>query len=83
MIEQSRNEGLESSQVCFETLEAFARMKVQEFLQQVLEEEVSALLGRGKHGRGAGSTAGARGSRRWIRQAGAAMAMPSHGGLRC
>ena len=51
MKEQSRDCAVESSQVCFETLEAFARMKVQEFLQQVLEEEVSALLQRGKHGR--------------------------------
>ena len=48
MKEQSRDCAVESSQVCFETLEGFARMKVQEFLQQVLEEEVSALLGREK-----------------------------------
>jgi transposase-like protein len=32
----------------FESLEAFARGKVQEFLQMLLEEEVTALLGRGK-----------------------------------
>jgi transposase-like protein len=51
MKEQNRNEAVESSQVCYETLEAWTRMKAQEFLQQVLEEEATALLGRGKHGR--------------------------------
>ena len=51
MKEQNRNEAVESSQVCYETLECWARMKVQEFLQQVLEEEATALLGRGKHSR--------------------------------
>jgi transposase-like protein len=51
MNEQSRNEAVESSQVCYETLEQWARSKVQAFLQQVLEEEVTALLGREKHDR--------------------------------
>jgi putative transposase len=51
MKEQSRDEAVESSQVCYETLEPWARSKVQEFLQQVLEEEVTALLGREKHDR--------------------------------
>lgn len=51
MNEQSRNEAVESSEVCYETLEPWARMKVQEFLQQLLEEEVSALLRRDKHDR--------------------------------
>lgn len=51
MKEQSRNEAVESSQVCYETLDRFGRMKVQEFLQGLLEEEARALLGRGKHGR--------------------------------
>jgi transposase-like protein len=51
MNEQSRNEAAPSSDVCYETLEPWARMKVQEFVQQLLEEEVSALLGRGKHDR--------------------------------
>ena len=51
MNEQSRNETVESRQVCYETLEPWARMKVQEFLQQLLEEEVTALLGREKHAR--------------------------------
>jgi len=51
MKEQNRNEAAESRQVCYETLEPWARMKVQEFLQQLLEEEVTALLGREKHAR--------------------------------
>ena len=51
MKEQNRNEAIESSEVCYETLEPWARRKVQEFLQQLLEEEVTALLGREKHGR--------------------------------
>jgi len=51
MKEQNRNEAVESSRVCYETLEACARSKVQEFLQQLLEEEVTALLRRGKHHR--------------------------------
>jgi transposase-like protein len=55
MKEQNRNEAAESRRVCYETLEPWARMKVQEFLQQILEEEVSMLLGRKKHGRRAAS----------------------------
>jgi len=51
MKEQNRNEAVESSQVCYETLEQWARSKVQDFLQQVLEEELTALLGRERHGR--------------------------------
>lgn len=51
MKEQSRNETEESSQVCYETLEPWARMKVQQFVQQLLEEEVNGLLGRDKHDR--------------------------------
>jgi len=51
MKEQSRKQALESSQVCYETLEPWARVKIQEFLQGLLEEEVSALLRREKHSR--------------------------------
>src|SRR5687768_14559557 len=36
------------STVTLETLEAFARSKVQEFIQALLEEEVTALLGRAR-----------------------------------
>jgi transposase-like protein len=42
------------SKVCWENLEAFARGKVQEFLQAVLEEEVTELLGRTKSARRTG-----------------------------
>jgi transposase-like protein len=38
----------EPSRVAWETLEEFARQQVQRFLQAVLEEEVTELLGRGK-----------------------------------
>ena len=38
----------DASTITWETLEAFARAKVQEFLQALLEEEVTALLGRAK-----------------------------------
>src|ERR1041385_6598626 len=34
--------------VCWENLEEFARLKIQEFLQGLLEEEVTSLLGRPK-----------------------------------
>jgi transposase-like protein len=42
------------SKVCWENLEQFARLKVQEFLQALLEEEVTELLGRAKSERRAG-----------------------------
>lgn len=51
MNELSRNEAIELSQVCFETLGHWTRMKVQEFVQQLLEEGVNALLRREKHDR--------------------------------
>jgi hypothetical protein len=50
MEQQSRNEAVESSEVCYETLEHWTRMKVQQFVQELLEE-VNALLQRGKHDR--------------------------------
>ncbi len=40
--------GAEASIVTWETLESFVRVKVQAFVQDLLEEEVTALLGRGK-----------------------------------
>jgi transposase-like protein len=45
--ESNRSEG-EKSRVSYESLEEWAREKVREFLQRVLEEEVTELLGRGK-----------------------------------
>ena len=40
--------GAEASIVTWETLESFVRVKVQAFVQDLLEEEVTELLGRGK-----------------------------------
>jgi hypothetical protein len=40
--------GMEASTICYETLEEFARGKVQQFVQEILEEEVTTLLGREK-----------------------------------
>ena len=51
MNEQSRDEAVESSQVCYELLEHWTRLKVQDFVQQLLKEEVNVLLRRGKHDR--------------------------------
>ena len=46
------------SAVCWENLEQFARLKIQEFLQGLLEEEVTALLGREKSQRRCDPAAG-------------------------
>jgi transposase-like protein len=40
--------------VCYETLEAFARLEIQRWLQDLLEAEVTEFLGRGRHARAAG-----------------------------
>ncbi len=47
-MEEKSTNNTPASSVVFEHLEAFARVKVQEFLQSVLEEEVTELLGRKK-----------------------------------
>ena len=39
MNEQNRNEAVESSEVCYEKLEPWARLKVQEFVQQILSHQ--------------------------------------------
>lgn len=51
MREKSSNEAVESSAVCYDTLEEWARGKIQAQLQQLLEEEVTTFLGRGRHER--------------------------------
>ena len=51
MNKQNRNDPVESSQVCYDTLEQWTRVKVQEFVQQLLQEAVASLLGREKHAR--------------------------------
>jgi putative transposase len=47
-VENDTPKGSKWSRVTWETVEAFARQRVQEFVQQVLEEEVTELLGRRK-----------------------------------
>lgn len=42
----------ESTAVCYETLESFARLEIQRWLQNVLETEVTEFLGRARHERG-------------------------------
>lgn len=54
MREHTRKSASPSALV-WENLEQFARLKVQEFLQELLEEEVTVLLGRGKSERRTGS----------------------------
>ena len=51
MGEQTSTETVESSAVCYETLEQWAREKIQAQLQQLLEEAVTTFLGRARHER--------------------------------
>lgn len=51
MREKNSNEAVESSAVCYDTLEQWARGKIQAQLQQLLEEEVTTFLGRARHER--------------------------------
>lgn len=51
MREKNSNEAVESSAVCYDTLEQWARGKIQAQLQQLLEEEVTTFLGRVRHER--------------------------------
>jgi transposase-like protein len=46
--------GTAESRLIWETLEAFARQRVQRLLQQLLEEEVEEILGRQRYARRAG-----------------------------
>ena len=43
----------ESTAVCYDTLESFARLEIQRWLQNLLEAEVTEFLGRGRHERAA------------------------------
>jgi transposase-like protein len=47
-VKEDTSVGAEASTVTWETLESYARVHVQSFIQAVLEEEVTALLGRTK-----------------------------------
>ena len=51
MSERTSHGVVESSAVCYDTLEQWARGKIQAQLQQLLEEEVTTLLGRVRHER--------------------------------
>lgn len=51
MGEKNSNEAVESSELCYDTLEQWARGKIQAQLQQLLEEEVTTFLGRVRHER--------------------------------
>ena len=51
MGEKNSNEAVESSEVCYDTLEQWARGTIQAQLQQLLEEEVTTFLGRVRHER--------------------------------
>ncbi|MBU6432787.1 MAG: transposase [Nitrospirae bacterium] len=51
MSERTSNGVVESSEVCYDTLEQWARGQIQAQLQQLLEEEVSTFLGRARHER--------------------------------
>lgn len=54
---------LEGSRAVYSELEGYARRKVQEFIQTLLEEEVTEFLGRPKSGRSAAGVDGVRGYR--------------------
>ena len=51
MGERNSNGAVESRAVCYDTLEQWARGKIQAQLQQLLEEEVTTFLGRVRHER--------------------------------
>jgi len=51
MSERTNTEPIESSTVCYATLEQWARGQIQAQLQQILEEEVTTFLGRARHAR--------------------------------
>lgn len=51
MRERASSGAVESSDVCYATLEQWARGKIQAQLQQLLEEEVTTFLGRARHER--------------------------------
>lgn len=51
MSERTSHGVVESSAVCYDTLEQWARGKIQAQLQQLLEEEVTTFLGRVRHER--------------------------------
>src|SRR5262245_42202070 len=53
-VKEKTTESVEASSPPWQTLDAFARHSLQQLLQQLLEEEVDGLLGRGRYERRAG-----------------------------
>lgn len=51
MREKNSHAAVESSAVCYDTLEQWARGQIQDPLQRILEEEVTTFLGRPRHAR--------------------------------
>lgn len=51
MSERTNTERIESSNVCYATLEQWGRGQIQAQLQQILEDEVTTFLGRARHAR--------------------------------
>lgn len=51
MREKNRNVAAESRAVCYDRLEQWARIQIQEQLQRILEEEVTTFLGRSRYER--------------------------------
>jgi len=54
MRKDTAGPGAPSTEATWETLEAMVRCHAQDFIQQILEEEVTELLGRGKSERRVG-----------------------------
>lgn len=50
-MQQKTKDGSSASRVTWETLESFARGSIQSFVQRLLEEEVTDLLGRRRSAR--------------------------------
>ena len=53
-MEKENTKSESASRVCYEAMEAYARERIQNWLQGVLEVEVDEFLGRGKSVRSAG-----------------------------
>ena len=70
MREKTSNDAVESSDVCYDTLEQWARGKIQAQLQPLLEEEVTSSLAES-------GTSAEEWCRRWTRLPGTATAMGS------
>ena len=49
---EKTTERIDSSSICWENIETMARLRIQRFLQELLEEEITDLLGRRKSERG-------------------------------